>query len=362
MKMKNTIKVIIFVILFLFLFQRLSLFVQVYGTDKADVDRRACLFFSLPKNTVDVMFLGNSHIYCSYIPQQMFDEYGISAAMLSTSSQSYQNSYWLLKEALKKQNPKVVVMDIHSVVSSVDEEVEEFRLHYTSGISAMPDLCINKALAYWDIASGSHGWAPSMTIYDSYGILEYKNEYERKQNDWMEAIQILWNPVRGYQTLGFFPTDTIYPIEELSPGVRSDYYVDFQTTEEYKYLCKIWELLKKNNIDLIMARAPYVSDLDTAHLDEQALEWCHSENIPVIDFFQYEDKISLNLQTDFRDADHLNYWGARKATSFMEQYLLSHYELADHRGQARYYPWEYRKYDYSIIHENLVLAQKSGTR
>lgn len=155
MKEKITIifKYIIFVLILSVLFQRVSLTLQVYGTKSEDPDRRACLFFSLPNHTVDVLFTGTSHIYCSYIPQKIYDDTGITSAVLATSAQSYQNTYWLLKEALRHQQPKLVVLDIHSITSSVDETVQNSRLHYTSGISSLPDLSINKVFAYRDITS-----------------------------------------------------------------------------------------------------------------------------------------------------------------------------------------------------------------
>ena len=145
MKRKNkkisiVIKWLCFLLILGFLAQRLSLVVQVYGTEQSEPDRRTCLFFELPEDTVDCLFIGTSHVYCSFIPQRIYDLVGITSASLATSSQSYQNTYWLLKEALRYQSPKVVVMDIHSVTSVLDEQVQNFRLHYTSGISAMPDL------------------------------------------------------------------------------------------------------------------------------------------------------------------------------------------------------------------------------
>lgn len=98
--MKKTIieivKIVSFFVIFLFLFQRVSWCVSVYGTDVYNADRRSCLFFALPRNTVDVMFVGTSHVYCSYIPQQIYNDTGITSACLATSSQSYANSYWLL--------------------------------------------------------------------------------------------------------------------------------------------------------------------------------------------------------------------------------------------------------------------------
>lgn len=352
------IKWLCFLLILGFLTQRISLVVQVYGTEQAEPDRRTCLFFELPRNTVDCLFIGTSHVYCSFIPQRIYDEAGITSASLATSSQSYQNTYWLLKEALRYQNPKVVVMDIHSVTSAVDEQVLNFRLHYTSGISAMPDVSWNKLRAYADIKSSEIGWSKNLSKYDAFGLLEYKNEYHREHNSVRELWNLLINPKKEYRTFGFYPTTTVYPIDKLEPYVETENFKDFYSTQEYEYLSKIYDLLQEKGIQLLLTRAPYtMPGFDDYQLNRQALEWASREGIPVIDYFELIEsgEVAIDLQTDFRDADHLNFLGAKKATNYMIGYLKNNYQLPDHRGEQRYRLWEEMEYDYSIIEEQVSI-------
>ncbi len=347
-------KFIIFIIIFSFLFQRISLTLQVYGTEAENPDRRACLFFSLPDQTVDVLFTGTSHVYCSYIPQKIYDDTGITSAVLATSAQSYQNTYWLLKEALQHQQPKVVVLDIHSITSSVDESVQNFRLHYTSGISSLPDLSLNKILAYRDITSHRKGWAKDMTIYDAYGFLEYKNEYDRGVSNPVTIANLMINPISEYQTFGYYPTDTVYPMTTLSPSINSTARTDLEQTEDFRQLLKIKELLQKKNIPLLLVRAPYHTDkLDDHQLYSQAFQWADRQNIPVVDFFDLIDEMEINLKTDFRDEDHLNYLGSKKITKYMETYLQKNYSLANHKDDDKYALWERKDFDYKAV-ENRI--------
>lgn len=350
------IKWCVFLVILVFLVQRAALAVQVYGTDQAEPDRRACLFFELPKDTVDCLFIGTSHVYCSFIPQRIYEQSGITSASLATSSQSYQNTYWLLKEALRYQKPKVVVMDIHSVTSAVDEQVQNFRLHYTSGISAMPDISLNKLRAFYDIRTSGIGWSENMTKYDAFGLLEYKNEYQRARNSVRELINLVIEPVREYRTFGFYPTTTVYPMEELVPNLETENYLDFYTTQEYEYLSKIYELLKEEGIELLLTRAPYtMPEFDDYQLNRQALEWAKASGIPVVDYFELiqNGTIDIDLQTDFRDADHLNYLGAKKATDYMITYLEENYSLENHKGDKKYRLWEEMEYDYETVEEQV---------
>ena len=349
------IKFVIFVLIFVLLFQRVSIILQVYGTGETDPDRRACLFFSLPGNTVDVLFMGTSHVYCSYIPKQIFDDTGITSAVLATSSQSYKNTYWLLKEALKHQQPSVVVLDIHSITSSADTAIQNFRLHYTSGISSMPDLSVNKIFAYRDIKYSSQGWAKNMTVYDAYGFLEYKNEYDRGVSDPVLITNLIFNPVSEYRTFGYYPTQSVFPMTSLNPGNSSSAYIDMYSTEDFQQLQKITDLLKENNIQLLLVRAPYKADtLDDHQLYRQAFEWAEQQKIPVIDYFDLIDDIGISLKTDFRDVDHLNYLGSKKATRYIETYLKENYSLQDHRGDSSYELWNRTDFDYDAIEKDIL--------
>lgn len=352
----TVIKWISFLMILFFLTQRISLVVQVYGTEQSEPDRRTCLFFELPRNTVDCLFIGTSHVYCSFIPQRMYDEAGITSASLATSSQSYQNTYWLLKEVLRYQKPQVVVMDIHSVTSAVDEQVLNFRLHYTSGISAMPDLSWNKLSAYADIKNSEVGWSNNLSKYDAFGILEYKNEYHRERQSVRELLNLLVNPKKEYRTFGFYPTTTVYPLDKLELNVETDNFMDFYSTQEYEYLNRIYELLKENEIQLLLTRAPYtMPGFDDYQLNRQAQEWAEKEGITVIDYFELIEngEVSIDLQTDFRDKDHLNYLGAKKATDYMINYLKNNYQLVDHRGDRKYLLWDEMEYDYNLIEEQI---------
>ena len=349
------IKTIVFLLIFVLLFQRFSIALQVYGTGPSDPNRRACLFFSLPENTVDVLFVGTSRVYGSYIPQQIYDKTGISSAVLATSAQSYQNTYWLLKEVLQHQQPKLVVLDIHRVVSPVDKSSKDFRLYYTTGISALPDLSINKIRAYRDITSDHSGWAKEMTIYDAYSFLEFKNIYDRGTPDLLSIANLMINPISEYKTFGYFSSAAVYPLTTLQPNISSSVYVDLKQTPDFKHLQKIVTLLKDKEIPLLFVRAPYDgSQFNDMQLYSQAFQWIEEQRIPFIDFFDLIDTIGIDPATDFCVKNHLNYLGAKKVTQYMEGYLQEHYTLEDHRGDSKYELWERSEYNYKELEKQIL--------
>ena len=64
-----------------------------------------------PEDTIDVLFLGDSLAYTSFSPMQMWSDHGFTSFVGSQAGQKIQESYSMLRTALEKQNPKVVVLE-----------------------------------------------------------------------------------------------------------------------------------------------------------------------------------------------------------------------------------------------------------
>ena len=68
-------------------------------------------FYLMDKDSIDVLFLGSSVVVNSYSPQELYNTYGIRSYNLASDQQSIFLSYYWLKEALRFQAPKAVVLD-----------------------------------------------------------------------------------------------------------------------------------------------------------------------------------------------------------------------------------------------------------
>ena len=69
-------------------------------------------FYAQPKRSVDMIFLGSSHCYRSFVPSVFDSVLHVNSFNLGSSSQSISTSYFVLKEALRFQSPKTVVLEI----------------------------------------------------------------------------------------------------------------------------------------------------------------------------------------------------------------------------------------------------------
>ena len=93
-------------------------------------------FYSIPNDTVDMIIVGSSHVYCGYIPAILWEEYGISAFNIYGWAVPTRTAYSYIIEALKTQTPKVVVLDVASLfygISANSEEVDD--MNYSGNIN-----------------------------------------------------------------------------------------------------------------------------------------------------------------------------------------------------------------------------------
>ena len=98
-----------------FLFFATVLFFAINGiggllTEYDDIQKRWNYFYELPKNSLDILILGNSHAYSTYDPNIIDAICQTNSYVLAANSQKLEQTFFNLKEALKSQNPKIVVI------------------------------------------------------------------------------------------------------------------------------------------------------------------------------------------------------------------------------------------------------------
>lgn len=80
-----------------------------YGDQADDVFTE---FYELPKNSIQVLFIGASHIGYGISPCELYKSNGIVSYNMGTSNQGLDSSLLALKEVFKNQTPQLVFFDI----------------------------------------------------------------------------------------------------------------------------------------------------------------------------------------------------------------------------------------------------------
>ena len=391
---KNTIscfaKVLLFSGIGIFLFlvlQRLLVPKWNYPRMYENVSYAQETFYGQEKQVDEVLLFGTSHMEFGISPMELYKDYGITVYNLGLSAERISGTYFLLQQALKTQNPKVVVIDCSALfLRDNDENAWRYILDNMPPGSNK----VSMALAYDEFMTklngpdtlemdGSSVNAPSFLpgMKRLCGILESENIRSalfpviRYHTRWEELGKTDFRdffPNASYFSAGYFlhpiKVATGYTLEQMNglaeefsaSTVREDFtytggsiyrteendpLYEVKISEDNKqWMERIAELCKNNSIQLLLTKMPsicYPNVYPSAWTQERYRYMKEYSKDQGFDYFDllYDTDIGLNIYTDFSDGGgHLNYFGAKKATSALGEYLISHYELESKENQT----------------------------
>lgn len=280
-------------------------------------------FYKQKPNTVDVIFLGNSHVYCHIDTGILWDEHGMSSFDLGGAEAPAWTSYYFLKEALKTQKPKVIF--------------------YEASIAGMRE----------DILMQPEVWS----ITNNYGMHLNKNRFDQLKNNTseemfykllipLETTHARYNELKkddfvdsnnSINYKGFDPRETVVECE--TPNVKNITDVLPFNEKHEKYIRKIIALAKENSIPIVVMIAPYqLSEKEQMHFN-YLKQICEEENVTYINYNELYDEIGLDFKQDMAEPLHLNMSGNKKWTEYLGNFIVENYEITDHRGDKNYNSW-----------------------
>ena len=269
-------------------------------------------FFALEENSLDVLFIGSSQILRGVDPVQLEEETGLSAYSRATTKQPISVSYYYLKNALKTQRPRMVVLDPPTMFSDYDADEDEAYVRYA--FDTMP-LDRDKLVSLWHTIRGSE--KQHMLDYLLPAVYYHDRLPEMDAFDWeYPFLKDKSDPHRGAILL-----DDIQPQEFTPLTGNADRAEPYAESSLYWHE-KIVELCEEEKIQLVMLRTPRVTWTEEMHAADAAFAEAHS--IPLIDFHleTLYNEAGLDDQTDFFDRGHLTAAGAHKLTHVLGKLIM----------------------------------------
>lgn len=318
--MKKWIKFIILIVttcIILFLCERVLLLKSEDGIEQIES------FYLQKDNTVDVLFMGNSHVYCNVNTGVLWDEYGIAGYDLGGAEQPYWNTYYYLKEALKTQRPQIIVLEISAPgIQATDYQPDTWLVCNTYGMKWNANkIAAIKASVYVDAFERLA--VPMNTIHSRYDELTRED---------------FTDPNYSIAYKGFDPREGIKAFDR--PDVSGVTESTPISEKAEKYLLKIIELTKEEGIPLMMMTAPYVVTEESQKIYNYVFDIAEANQIPYIDGNTKYAEIGLDFSNDMADNLHLNRIGNEKFTKYLGSYLQEQYSIPDRRGDTDYASWD----------------------
>ena len=275
-------------------------------------------YYELPPDTVDALFLGSSHIGMNLSTQILWDEYGIAGYKCWGSTQPIWNTYYYLKECLKSQTPRVVVVDVHGAIFSYDYADYALQVKNTMGMRFSRDK-IEAVMA----SAPRDKWADLLLELPAFHT-RY-NELTEKDFDYFP-----WNRHTDINVLVNQSQSIVFPFDILDKDATEG--VEPLAWKEEKYLRAIIELCREKNVPLELIAAPYqLSEF------EQRRFRAVGELVKEYDglrFTNYNDlyrEYGIDPRHDFLDPGHFNSDGVPKYTRVVAEMLKKDHDLPDRR-------------------------------
>lgn len=341
--LKKVLKPIIFTIIFLILF---AVFTEVLTPKDEYGLSQLKNFYKEKSNTIDVLLMGTSHVFCGISPAVLYRDYGIAAYAIPASTEPPWATYYKLKEALKTQKPQLIILDVYGIASEQWIEINpDGSPDYAALEYAMQHIGTMRA-------NGNKAAAAAVSSRNLDDAADLFLRFPFYHDRWTALGETGSNFDSRYNTKGFYSVYGGYFFELNAPEYknrtgRTPEEV-FETTERApltpkfeKYFRIIIELAQSEDIPLLLITTPYFETEYEQRVYNTIDEIASEYGVPFINFNTLYDEIGIKFEEDVAlDDSHLNFSGAEKFTSYLGEYLKENYYIYDRRGDKSYTTWE----------------------
>lgn len=314
------LKLILFMIILYIVLNKIGQYYErLSGENKISTDYKKAWneFYKLEPNTLDLIFIGSSHSYCSFSPEIMDDETGSNSFNFGSPLQHPDSSYYILKEVLKYHKPKVMVYEIYwdmikddfelkqadTVITAIDRK--QFETDFTKNVFPLNELIKYRLKPIRFQQDVFNYW--NKQIKEN---IESKLPMEKDQENNIKGVSY-------HKYRGFIYSDIIIPESEY---YETNQFVGFNGANwsfsqiQKSYIEKMVLLCRKEGIQPIFITAPianismeYIDNYDIIH--EKISKFSKELNVPYRDYNMINMENNLFINENFRDDAHLNFSG-----------------------------------------------------
>lgn len=279
----------------------------------------------------DVIFIGDCEVYENFSPVVLWNEYGINSYIRGSAEQYIWQSYYLLEDTLRYHKPQVVVFNIQSLQFN-ESQSEAYNRMSIEGMR-------------W---SASKVGAIKASMTEDEHFIEYVFPLLRYHSRWNELTKADFEYMFHSKQVthnGYFMRIDARPAEDVPPGrPLADYSFG---DKAMMYLDKIRQLCEKNDIKLLMIKAPSLYPEWYEEYEMQVEDYAETYDLPYINFLEIQDQTGIDYTTDTYDGGlHMNLSGAEKLADYIGPVLLD-MGVSDRRGDPELDAiWEENNADY----------------
>ena len=291
-----------------------------------DTTRKVEGFYAEEKDSLDFVFIGSSQMFTTVVPAVLWEEYGITSYDFGANEQPMYVSYYYIKEALKYQDPKAIVLEVS--YCNTPGYTHEGVLHINLDDLRMSPV---KLEAIFDIIPEGERWP---YIFE---LAKYHDTWTTLNQDSLEYLTAdKHNPYKGYTpSLDGFADGGVFN-EEIAEVTEKSELAELSV----EYMEKIIALCKEEGVDLLFLKTP------NDHIQNQP------DYNAVADIAQAHGVPYLDLNREMKGQLHNHVFHAETITKRIGEWLTGLYEIEDKRNDPEFAGWhEDADYFYRYKHQ-----------
>lgn len=324
-------------------------------------------FYLEDENSLDVIFVGSSEIYCDYAAGLAYDECGFTSYPFATESNTVLNFKSIIEEIDRTQDPKLIIIEINGAIYGDQNLTKEVNLRRVSDNIPFNE---NKVELIEKNATSDQ--------------LEYYVPFIKYHDSWKDfgsglpwSISLIADRLRGYnylkgaknRSISYHPDSKLYPANSRQMQRRMPLF-----DKAYQGLEEFLDYLDEKEINkdrILFVRVPHlVTKVNyNRYLRGNAVADIVRDRGYRFESFEMEDpEIGLDPDKDFYNIEHMNIYGQQKFTKYFAHYLQDNFNITptDLSGeqkniwdQAVKYYRAYIKYQEQMFKEgkNLMIGE-----
>lgn len=317
------LKLIVFIILFSLIIYNIGEYYERISNKNQSVTAYKKAwdeFYDLPKDSLDLIFIGSSHSYCTFDPALIDEALGTNSFNFGSPLQYADSSYHVFKEVLKHQKPKTLVYEIYWGIIEQDFDLNQAEIVINAiDRKDFEREFIRDAFPLNEI--GKYIFKPVRYQKDAFNYWN-QNLKEKLEESLEEYKEPTTTEAQGglsyHKGKGFIYSDIVIPKEKYYEKNR---YRDFDGREwdfdsgQKAYIEKMVELARVKDIDVVFVTAPianvsmrYIQNYDVLH--DKIADFASGLNVDYRDYNIVNMERNLFINQNFRDGSHLNNTGA----------------------------------------------------
>lgn len=328
-RLVSILKLISFLVIFSLLFSYFNRIFPRKWVGENSGNARTNAFYILPKDSIDVLFIGASSFLNGISPLTVWENYGFTSYNRAFAGLAPIVAYYYLIESLNYQTPKVVVLDVNSIYREYDYSEKEGRLRESiDPLKISPE----KIQLVREIVSASNDQSIISYIFPFFRYHSRWNEL--KKVDFSYKKKIAHSPLKGF--LPTYKVDILaFPINFMNQDLKAENVAPISLSI-FKRLINICH---EKNIEIVFVTMPRTDWTYSKHLGIE--QFANESNAFYIDYSLREniDRIKFDSSSDFLNPLHVNANGALKVSKDLGDILQKRYQLVDNRKMQTYSKW-----------------------